>query len=330
MSAPSSTPYATLTPDRVLDAVESIGLSTDGRMLALHSYENRVYQVGMDQGPPVVVKFYRPGRWTDEAILEEHEFVSELVAAELPVVPALECGGGVLHRFGDFRFSVFPRQGGRSPEFDDLDTLEWMGRFIGRIHAVGRTRPFRHRPALNIETFGEASRRYLFDHHWVPDELAEALAAVMDYALGQVVACFRRAGAVRVLRLHGDCHAGNVLWTDDGPHFVDFDDCRTGPAIQDLWMCLSGGRSDMTRQLDALLEGYEMFSSFDAAELHLVEALRTLRMIHYTAWLARRWSDPAFPAAFPWFASPRYWQDLVLNLREQVALMDEPPLQALP
>jgi Ser/Thr protein kinase RdoA (MazF antagonist) len=320
-------PYAGLTPDTVLNALENVGLRADGRLLALNSYENRVYQVGMEEGPPVVAKFYRPARWSDAQILEEHAFVLELAERELPVVaPQALAGGVTLHAFAGFRFSVYPRRGGRAPELDDPDTLEWMGRFIGRIHAAGATRAFAHRPALDIATFGDDSRAYLLAHGCVPADLIAAWSTVAAQALDGVRRGFERAGDVRSLRLHGDCHVGNVLWTDDGPHFVDFDDCRTGPAVQDLWMLLSGDRPDMTGQLADVLEGYEDFFDFDPRELHLVEPLRTLRLLHYSAWLARRWDDPAFPAAFPWFNTQRYWQDRILELREQIALMDEPPL----
>jgi Ser/Thr protein kinase RdoA (MazF antagonist) len=314
-------------PDTVLNALESIGLYGDGRLLALNSYENRVYQVGMEQGPPVVAKFYRPQRWSDAAILEEHAFVQELVEHEIPVVPAIAIAGHAsLHRFEGYRFAVFPRHGGRAPELEDSATLEWMGRFIGRIHAIGARRPFEARPALDIASFGEAPRDYLLSHRFIPDELVETWRSVVGQALDGVRRCYERAGSVRSLRLHGDCHVGNVLWTDDGPHFVDFDDSRMGPAVQDLWMLLSGERADMVQQLSDVLAGYEDFFEFDSRELYLIEALRTLRLIHYSAWLAQRWDDPAFPAAFPWFNTQRYWQDRILELREQVALMDEPPL----
>jgi Ser/Thr protein kinase RdoA (MazF antagonist) len=319
--------FAGLTPDTVLDGLDSIGLHGDGRLLALNSYENRVYQVGMDQGPPVIAKFYRPQRWSDAAILEEHAFSQELTDEEIPVVPAMRIEGhGTLHRFNGFRFAVFARHGGRAPELGDPAVLEWMGRFIGRIHAVGARRRFDARPALDIVTFGEQPRDYLRSNECVARDLADTYDGVVAQALDGVRRCYERAGAVRTLRLHGDCHAGNVLWTDGGPHFVDFDDSRSGPAVQDLWMLLSGERADMTRQLSDVLAGYEDFADFDARELHLIEALRTLRLIHYSAWLAQRWDDPAFPAAFPWFNTQRYWQDRILELREQIALMDEPPL----
>jgi Ser/Thr protein kinase RdoA (MazF antagonist) len=321
-------PFAALGPDCVLDALEHVGLRGDGRLLALNSYENRVYQVGMEEGAPVVVKFYRPERWTDSAILEEHAFVAELVEREVPVVPALTIAGATLHHFAGFSFAVFERRGGRAPELDDPATLEWTGRFIGRIHAVGALATYRERPALTIATFGREPRDYLLANNFIPPELLAAYTSVLAQALDGVERCYARAGggADTVLRLHGDCHAGNVLWTPDGPHFVDFDDSRMGPAVQDLWMLLSGERPDMVRQMADILAGYEDFCDFDPRQLYLVEALRTLRLIHYSAWLARRWDDPAFPAAFPWFNTQRYWQDRILELREQIALMDEPPL----
>ena len=318
--------FAGLTPDMVLDAVDSLGLRTDGRLLALNSYENRVYQVGLEDSAPLVAKFYRPARWPDAAILEEHVFVSELAEREIPVVPALRLNEHTLHSHGGFRFSVFAKHGGRAPELDQRDTLEWMGRFIGRIHAVGAIAPYQQRPTLDIDSFGVEPSTFLLSHDFIPPDLSEVYRGVVALALDGVRRCFDRAGAVNQLRLHGDCHIGNVLWTDAGPHFVDFDDSRMGPAVQDLWMLLSGERNDMTRQLADLLAGYEDFHDFDPRELHLIEALRTLRLIHYAAWIARRWDDPAFPAAFPWFNTQRYWQDRILELREQIALMNEPPL----
>jgi Ser/Thr protein kinase RdoA (MazF antagonist) len=324
--SPAIHPFAALNPECVLDALDTVGLRGDGRLLALNSYENRVYQVGMEEGAPVVVKFYRPERWSDAAILEEHAFVQELVEREVPVVPALTLGGSTLHSFGGFKFAVFARRGGRAPELDDPRTLEWIGRFIGRIHAVGALSVFRERPALTPETFGRAPRDYLLAKGFIPAELLAAYSSVADQALAGVERCYARAGALPVLRLHGDCHAGNVLWTGDGPHFVDFDDSRMGPAVQDLWMLLSGERPDMVRQMGDILAGYEDFCEFEPRQLYLVEALRTLRLIHYSAWLASRWDDPAFPVAFPWFNTQRYWQDRILELREQIALMDEPPL----
>jgi len=321
-------PYSALNPECVLDALDSIGLHGDGRLLALNSYENRVYQVGIEDAQPLVVKFYRPGRWSDAAILEEHAFTEELAAREIPVVPALPLGPqrATLHHFNGFRFAVFTRHGGRAPELSDPSVLEWTGRFIARIHAVGAIQPYRERPAIDIATFGTEPCEYLQANQFIPADLKEAYASVSAQALDGVRRCYDRAGELPQLRLHGDCHGGNVLWTDAGPHFVDFDDSRMGPAIQDLWMMLSGERADQVRQMSDILAGYEDFCEFEPRQLHLVEALRTLRLIHYSAWLARRWDDPAFPVAFPWFNTQRYWQDRILELKEQISLMDEPPL----
>lgn len=323
-------PYAGLTPECVLDAMDAVGLRGDGRLLALNSYENRVYQAGVEDGAPLVLKFYRPGRWSDAQILEEHAFVRELAEREIPAVAPLEIDGRTLHAHAGFRFAAFPRRGGRAPELEDPEVLERIGRFVGRIHAVGAARPFEARPALDVAGFGEEPREFLLSGGWLPDALREPWRVAADLALAGVRRAYERAGDVRVLRLHGDCHPGNVLWTDAGAHFVDFDDARTGPAIQDLWMLLSGDAASMTRQLDDVLAGYRDFADLDARELHLVEALRTLRLLHYSAWIARRWDDPAFPAAFPWFGSERYWQDRILELREQIAAMDEPPLRLQP
>ena len=324
---PTSAPYATLTPDVILDAAESVGFRTDGRMLALNSYENRVYQIGIDESAPLIAKFYRPGRWSDEAILEEHAFAAELDAAEIPVVPPLNVDGATLHHFNGFHFSLSPRRGGRAPELDRPDVLEWIGRFLGRIHAQGSASSFVHRPHLTLERFALKPREWLLDSGFIPPDIRAAWESITALAIDGVKAAFVRAGDVRQIRLHGDCHAGNVLYTDKGPHFVDFDDCMTGPAIQDLWMMLSGTRAEMTRQLADLLVGYEDFADLDPRELHLLEALRTLRLIHYSYWLAQRWEDPAFPLAFPWFNTQRYWQDRILELREQVAAMEEEPLR---
>ena len=332
-------PYSRLTPDVVLNAVETTGLRCDGRLLALNSYENRVYQVGVEDADGnssfVVAKFYRPARWTDEQILEEHEFAAELAQAEIPVVAPLAFAGRTLLHAEGFRLAAFPRRGGRAPELEDPETLEWLGRFIGRIHAVGGTRAFAHRPRVDIESFGEEPREFLLASGLIPRELLEPWKQAAALALEAVRHAFARAGEVPSLRLHGDCHAGNVLWspssgnTAGGPHFVDLDDARNGPAVQDLWMLVSGDRETMGRQLGRILAGYEDFREFDDRELHLVEALRTLRLLHYSAWLARRWDDPAFPIAFPFFNTPRYWQDRVLELREQIAAMQEGPLVPL-
>jgi Ser/Thr protein kinase RdoA (MazF antagonist) len=323
-------PYRNLTPDRVLDAVEHLGFPVDGRLQALNSYENRVYQVGIDDAAPLIAKFYRPGRWSDSAISEEHELVRELAEAEVPVAPPLPVAGRTLHEYEDYRFSLTPRRGGRAPELADPAVLERIGRFIGRIHATGAARAFEYRPALDIPGFGEEPLAHLLENGWIPADLEAAYRSVSDHALNGVRRCFERAGECVQLRLHGDCHLGNILWTEAGPHFVDFDDTRMGPAIQDLWMLLSGDRMEMSGQLGNVLAGYEAFRDLDPRELHLVEALRTLRLIHHSAWIAKRWDDPAFPAAFTWFGTQRYWQDQVLALREQIAAMDEGPLCVAP
>jgi Ser/Thr protein kinase RdoA (MazF antagonist) len=322
----ADTPYGRLTPDVVLNAIDSTGLTTDGHQLALNSYENRVFQVGLEDGSFVVAKFYRPGRWSDVQILEEHAFIAELAEREIPAVPALSIAGNTLHSFEGFRFAIFSRSGGRAPNMDDSSVREWLGRFLGRIHAVGRVKSYIDRPALDIATFGVEPRLYLLEGDWLPLELKSVYAGVSQQALDLIAIQYDR-GAHHSLRLHGDCHEGNVLWTDSinnvGPHFVDFDDSRMGPAVQDFWMLLGAGRAEQTERLADLLEGYEDFAEFDRRELALIEPLRTLRLLHYSAWIARRWDDPAFPAAFPWFNTQRYWEDRILELREQIAAMQE-------
>jgi Ser/Thr protein kinase RdoA (MazF antagonist) len=318
-------PYQRLVPDLVLDAIETTGIHGNGSILALNSYENRVYQIGTDDGF-VVAKFYRPGRWSDQAIIEEHEFSLELDAQEIPVVAPLVIDGETLHEHEGYRFALFPRRGGRWPELGTKDERVWMGRFLARIHAVGATRRFAERQTLSIEQFGYRSVEALSASDWIPAHLTQSYASITADALEAVERNFEEAGEYRTQRIHGDCHPGNVLWTDDGPHFVDLDDCMSGPAVQDLWLFLSGTRDEMGGQLADLLEGYEQFHDFDYRQLRLIEALRTLRMIHYTAWIARRWTDPAFPRAFPWFAENRYWEEHVLALREQRAALDEPNL----
>ena len=319
-------PYEGLTPDIVLDALDSVGLRGDGRLLALNSYENRVYQVSLEDGGYVVAKFYRPERWSDAQILEEHAFALELAGREIPVVAPQQVQGKTLNEFKTFRFAVYPRRGGRAPELEDEKALEWIGRFLGRIHAAGSARPFQHRPALNVETFGTEARDWLATSGMVAADLQQVWLGVVDLALSRVKKAFEEATPLKTIRLHGDCHVGNILWTDNGPHFVDLDDARTGPAVQDLWMLLSGERNAAAKGLRKLLDGYRQFHEFDERQLALIEPLRTLRLLHYSAWLAKRWDDPAFPAAFPWFGTQRYWQDRILELREQTAAMDEPPL----
>ncbi|ABK45020.1 aminoglycoside phosphotransferase [Magnetococcus marinus MC-1] len=330
MSDDAQTPYSNLSPDAVLNAVERSGWRCDGRQLALNSFENRVYQIGLEDGSFVVAKFYRTGRWSDAAILEEHRFTQELAALELPVVPPLVTAAGeTLFHDGNFRVALFPRRGGRTPDLEHGETLKRIGRLMGRMHGVAAQRPFEHRETLDIQSFAIDSYQFLLSSGFVPPALEQAYQSLAETLVAQAQGCFERAGNFQSIRLHGDCHAGNILWTDEGPHFVDFDDARMGPAIQDLWMCLSGDREERAVQMNHLLDGYETFFEFDYRQLHLIEALRTLRMIHYAAWIARRWADPAFPRAFPWFDGPRYWDEHILALREQSALMDEQPLSLL-
>ncbi|WP_373974830.1 serine/threonine protein kinase [Chitinibacter sp. SCUT-21] len=325
------TPYSELSPDLILSAIDQLGVRTSGHLLALNSYENRVYQIGLEDETPwgkfIVAKFYRPHRWSEAQILEEHQFCQELAEYEAPVVSPLSFSGNTLHSEHGFRFAIFPRRGGRYPELDQRETREWIGRFMGRIHAIGQKQPFSARPQIDIDSFGHQSVEFVLQNQFIPADLMSAYQTVSAQALDSIRACFERAGQVATVRLHGDCHASNILWTDAGPHFVDFDDARNGPAIQDLWMLLSGERHEQQAQLNDILYGYEDFIDFNPSELHLLEALRTLRLLHYSAWIARRWNDPAFPAAFPWFNSPIYWQNRILELREQIALMSEPPLR---
>ncbi len=332
MSAGASAthPFERLTPDFLLDALDTVGIRGDGRLLGLNSYENRVWQVGLEEGGFVVAKFYRPGRWSSEQIDEEHQFAHELVAAEVPMVAPLPGpSGSTRHGYQEFDFAVYPRRGGRAPDLDRVETLERLGHFLGRLHVVGAQTPFVARPALTPVSFGTTSRDYLLANACIPEPLLPAWSAITEQALEAVSERWSRAFAagIETLRLHGDCHPGNVLWTDQGPHFVDLDDARTGPAIQDLWMLLSGNAHEMGQQLRSVLRGYRAFRRFNRAELALLEPLRTLRLLHYSAWIARRWDDPAFPHNFPWFGTTRYWQDRILELREQVALMQEDPLQ---
>ena len=346
--------FEALTPDVVMDALFSVGLYGDGRLLALSSYENRVYQLHLEDGRAVVAKFYRPERWSEAQILEEHAFSAELMEAEIPVIGPMVLQGTTLNHFGGFAFSVSPSRGGRPPELDNPEVLEWIGRFLARIHTVGAARPFVSRPALDLQSFGIDSRDWLLGHQQVPLDVQSAWEKMSQIAIDKIAnyACLTRATGqndgknrqkdrlnsesdpIKLLRLHGDCHPGNILWTPTdvpaargpGPHFVDLDDARTGPAVQDFWMLQSGDRQQRTRQLGALVDGYEQFREFDRRELALIEPLRTLRLIHYSAWLARRWADPTFPINFPWFGSSDYWKGQVQMLEEQMEAMEEEPL----
>ena len=319
-------PFATLTPDLVLDAVESIGYLSDARVLALNSYENRVYQVGIEGEQPLIAKFYRPQRWSDAAIREEHAFSQELADCEVPVVAPLQRDGESLFEHASFRFALFPRRGGRAPEPGNLDQLYSLGQLLGRLHAVGASRPFEHRETLTVAGFGHASLDTLLEGGFVPRSLLPAYESVARDLLRRLDELFARVRYTPT-RLHGDCHPGNLLHRDGAFHVVDLDDCRMGPAVQDLWMMLAGDRQERLGQLSELMDGYQEFHDFDARELPLIEGLRALRLMHHSAWIARRWDDPAFPLAFPWFANERYWGDQILALREQLAALDEEPLR---
>ncbi len=327
-------PYTTLTPDRVLDALSDLGLWPDGRLLALSSYENRVYRAHLDEPVPgtdptvrtVVVKFYRPGRWTTAQIQEEHDFAAELVDAEVPAVAPLVLHGATLHQSGGFDLAVSPLRGGRAPELDDLDVLEWIGRFLARLHNCGAASAFVHRPALDVAQFAQEPAEWLLRQQAIPLEVEGEWRTAFDAAL-PLLKSVLEGMSEKAIRAHGDCHPGNILWTPDvGPHFVDLDDARMAPAVQDLWMLLSGDRRQRTLQLSALLDGYEQLRDFDRRELGWIEGLRTLRLIHYSAWLARRWTDPIFPINFPWFGTPDYWRGQVQMLHEQIEAMQEEPL----
>jgi len=323
----TSHPYDRLDPDLIIEAVESVGYRSDARLLALNSYENRVYQVGIEDDAPLIAKFYRPGRWSDAQILEEHRFSLELQEVEISVVaPLVNAQGMTLHAHRGFRFALFPRRGGYPPELDNLDNLLVLGRTLGRIHAVGKTARFEERPAICVQRMFVESREFLLDG-FIPRDLVPAYQSLTQDLLAIVAPLYIEVLPEDAIRLHGDCHVGNILWRDDTAHFVDFDDCCAGPAIQDLWMFLNGERHDRQLQLSELVEGYSEFCDFDPRQIRWIETLRTLRLVHYAAWLARRWEDPAFPRSFTWFNTERYWADHILELREQMSALQEAPLR---
>lgn len=324
-SIDKNVPYAQLDPNTILAAIESLGYRCSGMLLALNSYENRVYQVGIEDAAPVIAKFYRPERWTNAAIIEEHQFAIELAELEIPVIaPIIATDNHTLHEYQGFRFALFPRQGGRALELDNLEQLAWMGRFIGRMHAVAACRPFNHRISLDVQTYGYQYYQFLLTQHFIPDELKNDYCTVVETALDKITQCFQQVAPTNYIRLHGDCHAGNVLWNTTGPQIVDLDDCLMGPAIQDIWMLISGNTpQEIDLQLNIILNNYQKFYDFDYRELHLIEALRTLRLLHYSAWLAKRWEDPTFPLHFPWFNTFSYWREQLHHLNQQLFLLED-------
>lgn len=325
-SASATHPYDALTPETILDAVETVGPRCTGALLALNSYENRVYRVDVDDADPLVVKFYRPARWSNEAILEEHAFTCMLAEHEIPAVaPIVHGSGGTLHEHAGFRFALFPWARGRAPELNTAADRKLLGRYMGRLHRLGRAEPFQYRQRLSVQEFGVASVELLRQTDFVPRELRNSYFSTADMLLPLLAEIFSQTSDAWI-RLHGDCHLGNVLWGMNGPILVDFDDSVAGPAVQDLWMLLAGERADMEADLADYLSGYTEFMDFDASELRLIEPLRTLRLLRYAAWIANRWDDPAFPRCFPWFATPRYWEEQILALKQQLALLEEPPL----
>jgi len=319
--------FTSLSPDLILDGLESVGFNVDSGLLALNSYENRVYQFHDENLVKYVTKFYRPQRWTEKQIREELNFALELEAQELPLVAPLTVNGESLFNYKGYYFTVSPCRGGRTFEVDNLDQLEWMGRFIARIHAVASQKPFETRIALTTDDMLNNSMQIIQSSGFVPKSLNIAFFTILEQVIEVAAGQYKPK---KQIRLHGDCHAGNIFWTDKGPHFVDLDDCKMGPAIQDLWMMLSGDRNEQLLQLDTLLTGYEEFFTFDSSELVLIESLRTMRVVHYMAWLCKRWNDPAFPRNFPWFDSEKYWEQQILMLKEQMSALQQPPLSLIP
>jgi Ser/Thr protein kinase RdoA (MazF antagonist) len=325
----SPTPYAGLTPEVVLAVAEELGLQPDGRLFALNSYENRVYRLGREAAEPVVLKFYRAGRWSDAQILEEHAFATELAAADIAVVAPIALGGDTLHHCRGFRVAAFPLRAGTAPDLDQPGARELLGRTLGRMHARGSVRRFVERPALTGERLGGRARRVVLASGQLPAALRQRYKDLSAMLIEHVLQVWEPLLPLQTIRLHGDCHLGNILWQPSGPVFVDLDDCLQGPAIQDLWMFLSGNADEQRRQWSELLAGYEQFAAIDYAELRLIEALRSVRMLNHAAWIAERWRDPAFPRAFPWFGEPRFWEQHLNDLAEQCAAVVEPPLLAV-
>ncbi len=319
--------YTRLQPEMIMDAIEGVGLSPQLSLLPLNSYENRVYQVAMEEGNPLVVKFYRPDRWSDEQILEEHDFCKELISLEIPVVAPIVLEQKTLHHFNGYRFSLFESKGGRNLEIENLEHLEIMGRLLARIHLLGEKKQFASRPNIDVNSYGWKSLEIIVNSHYIPMGLDLPFKTIAEQICESCETVFSQHGAINLLRLHGDCHPSNVMWTDKGAHFVDFDDARNGPAVQDLWMMITGDQNSMMQSFTALMDGYNDFRSFDLKEIRLLEPLRGLRMLHYMAWLCQRWTDPSFPHNFPWFQTQRYWEDQILELKEQLYLINNPTLE---
>jgi len=327
-SGVDATPYYQLNPDRVMDAVESLGFYCDGRVMALNSYENRVFQVGLDDAQPLIAKFYRPSRWSDAQILEEHQFTLELADRGVNAIAPIQHDGETLFRFSDFRFSLFPRKGGHAPELDNEDHLFELGRFLGKMHSIGEIKPFQYRPELNVTDYARVGQQHVLNSGLLGgyrqryERLTEELLKVCEQRLKQVSA--------PLIRVQGDCHGGNMLWRDDELMLLDFDDCRMAPAMQDIWMLLSGDKLQQQQWLSEVLEGYEEYRTFPRQELALIEPLRTLRMIYYSGWLAQRRKDPAFIMAFPHFGGEHWWLEHVNALTQQKILLSQPPLALNP
>jgi Ser/Thr protein kinase RdoA (MazF antagonist) len=331
-----TTPFEGLDPDTVLACLESVGMIADGRLMALNSYENRVYRVGIEQLPVdeqqplsapdmVVVKFYRPQRWTDAQIREEHAFARELVAAQLPVAAPQFIGGQALHRHLNFRFAMFACLRATAPDLDQPGARAVLGRTLGRIHARSALRRFEHRGSLDDMRCGDRARAAILNLGIMP----EPQRSRYDQVARELIAAVRErweAVSPPVIRLHGDCHLGNILWSPQGPVFVDLDDCLMGPRMQDLWMFCSGSPAQQQAEWTELIEGYLQFADFDFREVALIESLRAMRMMHHAAWLAQRWDDPAFPLAFPWFGEARFWDRHIADLQEQLEAVRDPPL----
>ncbi|MDR0807251.1 MAG: serine/threonine protein kinase [Enterobacteriaceae bacterium] len=319
--------FHSLMPDLILDALESVGLRVDSGLTALNSYENRVYQFMDEDRQRYVVKFYRPERWSREQIQEEHDFTQELADQEIPAIAPLKLNQQTLHHYQGFMFAVFPSVGGRSYEADNLEQLEWVARFMGRIHQVGRRQPFAARPTIGLDEYLYQPRQVLAESSLVPEKVKDSLLPVLDSLIQGVEQHWHTNWAT--CRLHGDCHVGNILWRD-GPMFVDLDDARNGPVVQDIWMLLQGDRQEQLMQLDLFVESYSEFADFDQRELALIEPLRCMRMVYYLAWVVRRWQDPAFPKSFPWIADVNFWQQQPSLFAEQAKLLQIPPLQLAP